>query len=68
MAITVKDNTFTSSTTSEAPSTFVAGMVSFTGLVRLFGTTGSNGTSESEIGLMTIPSLTDWFSRLYSRS
>jgi len=66
MSITVQDNTFTSTTTSEAPSTFVAGVISFNGLVRLFGTTGSNGTSESEIGLMTIPSLTNWFSRLYS--
>jgi len=67
MSITVQDNTFTSTTTAEAPSTFVAGTVSFSGLIPLFGTTGSNGTSETEIGLMTIPSLTNWFSRLYSR-
>lgn len=64
MSITVKDNAFTSSSTSEAPSTFVAGTVSFNGLVNLFGTTGSNGNSEKELGYMTVNSLTDWFSRL----
>ena len=68
MPITVNDNTFTSSTTSEAPSSFVAGTVSFNGLVNLFGNTGSTGVSETEVGLMTIPTLTDWFSRLYSKS
>jgi len=68
MPITVKDNTFTSSTVSEAPSAFVAGTMSFNGLVNLFGTTGSTGSSETELGYMTVPTLTDWFSRLYSKS
>ena len=64
MAITVQDNIFTSTTTSEPASSFVAGTVSFTGLVPIFGTTGAG--SETEIGIMTIPNMNNWFSRLYS--
>ena len=46
------------------PQDLNAGMVSFKGLVPKFGTTGSNGTSEKEIGLMTVTSLNDWLGRL----
>lgn len=66
MPVTTQNNVFTSTTFSEAASPLVAGVVSFNGLVPLFGTTGSNGTSETEIGLMTVSSVNDWFSRLYS--
>lgn len=44
--------------------TLKAGMVSYNGLVQLFGTTGSKGTSESEIGLMTVSSTNNWLGRL----
>jgi hypothetical protein len=64
---TTQTNTFTTkSTTGEGPSPLVAGVVSFNGLVNLFGTTGINGTSETEIGLMGVSSTNEWFSRLYS--
>ena len=66
MAVTTQDNNFTSSSASEAPSSLVAGVVSFNGLVNLFGKTGSNGTSEVEIGLMGISTVNDWFGRLFS--
>jgi Phage tail sheath protein subtilisin-like domain/Phage tail sheath C-terminal domain len=46
------------------PQDLNAGMVSFKGLVPLFGTTGSNGTSETEIGLMSVTSLNNWLGRL----
>ena len=46
------------------PQDLNAGMVSFNGLIPLFGTTGSNGTSERETGLMTVDSLNDWLGRL----
>ena len=64
MAVTTSDLKFTSPTTSEPPSPLVAGVVSFRGLVNLFGKTGSNGTSEVETGLMGISSVNDWFARL----
>lgn len=65
MAATTKDNTFTSNVVSEAASPLVAGMVSFNGLIPIFGLTGANGvTSETEIGLMTVPTLNNWLSRL----
>lgn len=67
MSVNTQDNTFTSTVTSEAASPLVAGVVSYNGLVRIFGTTGINGTSETEIGLMTVPTINDWFSRLNSR-
>lgn len=41
-----------------------AGMVSYNGLVPLFGITGSDGTSETETGLMTVSSLNNWLGRL----
>ena len=66
MPVTTQNNVFTSTTTSEAASPLVAGVVSFKGLVKLFGTTGSNGTSEVEIGLMGISSVNEWFGRLYA--
>jgi len=68
MSVFIQNNTFTSTVTSEAASPLVAGVFSQTGLVALFGNTGSNGTSEQEIGLMTIDNINNWFSRLYSRS
>jgi len=46
------------------PQILKAGMVSFNGLIPLFGTTGSKGTSERETGLMTVTSLNNWLSRL----
>lgn len=46
------------------PQTLKAGMVSFNGLVQIFGTTGTNGTSEVEIGLMGVSSTNNWLSRL----
>lgn len=64
MAVTTSDLKFTSPTTSEPASPLVAGVVSFRGLVHLFGRTGSNGVSEVETGLMGISSLNDWFARL----
>jgi len=48
----------------EDKSTLVAGMVSFNGLIPIFGITGSGGVSETEIGIMTIPSYNNWLSRL----
>jgi hypothetical protein len=66
MAVTTQNNTFTSPTNSEAASPLVAGVVSFNGLVNLFGKTGSNGISEVEIGLMGISSVNEWYSRLYA--
>jgi len=68
MPVTTQNNVFTSTTFSEAASPLVAGVVSFRGLVQLFGKTGSNGTSEVEIGLMGVSSVNEWFSRLYSSS
>jgi phage tail sheath protein FI len=46
------------------PQDLNAGMVSFKGLVPKFGTTGSNGNSETETGLMTVTSLNNWLGRL----
>jgi len=46
------------------PQDLKAAMVSYNGLVPLFGITGSNGTSETETGLMTVSSLNDWLGRL----
>jgi phage tail sheath protein FI len=46
------------------PQDLKAGMVSYNGLVPLFGITGSNGTSETETGLMTVSSLNNWLGRL----
>ena len=66
MPVTTQNNVFTTPTTSESASPLVAGVVSFNGLVTLFGSTGSNGTSEAEIGLMGISSLNDWVARLSS--
>lgn len=68
MPVTTQNNLFTTTTTSEPASPLVAGVVSFTGLVPLFGTTGSNGTSEVETGIMTVPNVNDWVSRLNSSS
>ena len=65
---TTQTNNFTSTITGEGPSPLVAGVVSFNGLVNLFGTTGTNGTSETEIGLMGVSSVNEWFNRLYSRN
>jgi len=53
---------------SESPSTLVAGMVSFNGLIPVFGMTGINGNSEVEIGIMTVPSYNDWIIRLNKSS
>jgi phage tail sheath protein FI len=64
MAVTTINNTFTSNVVGESASPLVAGVVSYNGLIPLFGTTGSNGTSETEIGIMTVSSLTDWTARL----
>lgn len=46
------------------PQTLKAGMVSFNGLVQIFGTTGTKGTSEVEIGLMGVSSTNNWLARL----
>ena len=46
------------------PQDLKAGMVSFKGLVPKFGITASDGSSEKQIGLMTISSLNDWLGRL----
>ena len=54
--------------TPEPTSTLVAGMASFNGLIPIFGTTGSSGVSETESGLMVIPSYNNWLSRLNSSS
>ena len=66
MPITTQNNVFTTPVTSEAASPLVAGAVSINGLVPLFGITGSNGTSEVEIGLMNVTNLNDWVARLNS--
>lgn len=50
------------------PQTLNAGMVSYNGLIPLFGTTGSNGTSEVEIGIMEVTNLNDWLGRLADSS
>jgi hypothetical protein len=50
------------------PQTLKAGMVSYNGLVKLFGTTGSVGTSEVEVGLMQVPSTNNWLGRLSDSS
>jgi hypothetical protein len=39
-------------------------MVSYNGLVNLFGTTGSAGTSEVEIGLMSVSNANNWLARI----
>lgn len=46
------------------PQTLKAGMISFNGLVQIFGTTGTNGTSEVEVGLMGVSSTSNWLARL----
>ena len=66
MPVTTQNNVFTSTTFSEAASPLVAGVISSKGLIPLFGKTGSNGTSEVEIGLMGVSSVNQWFSRLYA--
>lgn len=50
------------------PQTLKAGMVSYNGLVKLFGTTGSVGTSEVEVGLMNVTDSNNWLARLNSSS
>jgi len=53
--------------TPESDSPLIAGVVSFNGLIPIFGNTGANGTTaETSIGIMTIPSYNDWISRLNS--
>jgi len=55
--------------TSEPTSPLIAGVVSFNGLIPIFGTTGANGTAqEVQTGLMNIPSYNDWVARLNSSS
>jgi len=54
---------------SEPTSPLIAGVVSFNGLIPIFGTTGANGTpQEVQTGLMNIPSYNDWVARLNSSS
>jgi hypothetical protein len=54
---------------SEPTSPLIAGVVSFNGLIPIFGTTGANGTDqEVQTGLMNIPSYNDWVARLNSSS
>jgi hypothetical protein len=54
---------------SEPTSPLIAGVVSFNGLIPIFGTTGANGTAqEVQTGLMNIPSYNDWVARLNSSS
>lgn len=51
----------------EPDSPLIAGVVSFNGLIPIFGYTGANGTTaETSIGIMTVPSYNDWISRLNS--
>ena len=50
------------------PQTLKAGMVSYNGLVNLFGTTGSAGTSEVEIGLMSVSNANNWLARISDSS
>jgi hypothetical protein len=50
------------------PQTLKAGMVSYNGLVNLFGITGSAGTSEVETGLMTVSNSNNWLGRLNDSS
>jgi len=64
MAVDTRDNTFTTNVTGEAASPLVAGMISFNGLIPRFGTTGSDGNSEVETGIMTINDLNNWIGRL----
>ena len=64
MSVFNSSNAFTSSSLSEGTSPLVAGMVSFNGLIPLFGITGSVGTSEVEKGVMVVPNLNDWIARL----
>ena len=52
----------------EDASTLIAGMISFNGLIPIFGITGSDGSSETEIGIMTIPSYNNWLARLNDSS
>ena len=52
----------------ESTSNLVAGMVSFNGLIPIFGTTGIYGVSETELGLMVIPSYNDWMGRIKNSS
>ena len=49
--------------TSEPASTLIGGMISYNGLLPLFGTTGSLGLSENEKASMYIPSHADWLTR-----
>jgi hypothetical protein len=53
----------------EPTSPLIAAMVSFNGLIPIFGTTGLNGTDlEIQTGTMTIPSWNNWMARLASSS
>ena len=55
--------------TFEPASPLIAGVVSFNGLIPIFGTTGANGTAqEVQTGLMNVPSYNDWVARLNSSS
>lgn len=49
--------------TPEPVSALIGGMISYNGLLPLFGTTGSLGLSENEKGSMYIPSHADWLTR-----
>lgn len=68
MSVFTSSSSFSSSSTSEGTSPLVAGMVSYNGLVPLFGVTGSVGTSEVERGVMIVPNLNDWIARLNKTS
>ena len=53
--------------TFEPASPLIAGVVSFNGLIPIFGTTGANGTDqEVQTGLMNVPSYNNWVARLNS--
>jgi len=68
MSIGTSPLTFAFASSSDPTSPLVAAMVSSRGLIPIFGITGNNGNSEVERGIMTVPDLTDWFTRLNKSS
>lgn len=64
MAVNTSASLFTSGSVSDPQSPLVAGVISYNGLIPILGTTGTNGDSETEIGLINVTSYNDWLSRL----
>lgn len=64
MAVNTSASRFTSGSSSDPQSPLVAGVVSYNGLIPIFGTTGTDGNSETEMGLINISNYNEWLSRL----